>query len=318
MIALFQFFVPTATDTAALVVRLSFLLLIVSCSLLLHEFTKSVVFVLPFIIALLVIPYVIQYMAEVLTEISFAAFMMISVFSLLRHSRTDKLGWLILAAVFASASALTRYLGYAMLLTLWVYIGFYDFRRRKRVPESILIAVLAAIPSLAYVVRNQIVFGAPHGHSISPGFRLFGDLALTIDVLRADLGWWLVLLVILSVVVVAMRWTANRPPALLLLFVGTAYLAMTLYGTSSDRVTPIYSRYFVPLYPLVLVFIVAVLNGISHYRSLVQLGMVVLVLYGVATVMPDASRQVDYIVKRHNAHAWHDYAKSPWSATARE
>lgn len=180
------------------------------------------------------------------------------------------------------------------------------------------VTVAACLPSALYVIRNVIVTGTPHGPVLDPGLKIFGDIALATETWQKDLGFSLSILFILSLAILLKNKTSNRPSALIVISIIMAYVGIILYGTSTDTVMPIGTRYFVPMYPLVLVFISIVLSGVRQYRSVIQTAALSLLIFGIVENQAESCRPLEKIASRNNGHAWHNDAGFNQTVTAKK
>ena len=110
------------------------------------------------------------------TDSMFILFSVLSLWKLDQWTVNSKDSNLILAATYASLSSLTRYTGFAVLLSSLIIIGFRrHIMLREKVRYAIVYAVVSALPSGIWMLRNYFTIGrltAPYGGESSDWFNV--------------------------------------------------------------------------------------------------------------------------------------------------
>lgn len=195
------------------------------------------------------------------TEPLYAVFFMSAlVFAALAWERRRP-EYFIPVALFASAAAMTRYVGYSLIAILIAWGALYSLTRRSPGRRALFLpvgAMLAAcVPSLLWVIRNRRASGTPHGervYEISPVGPYVRELA---DTLAGDFGAAGLALLIAATVLFSVRTVSelretrrvSSPWIALLPVLAVIYYALLLRSKSTIYISsPITSRYAFPAY----------------------------------------------------------------------
>lgn len=118
-----------------------------------------------------------QHTATAYTEPLFVLFICSSLFALDRYLEAGDRHLLIIAAICAALTCLTRYVGVALVVgTLSVLLLQRGATRPSRVRETILYSVIAITPVGLWMIRNFLITGQPVGRNYPTDFTLESSL----------------------------------------------------------------------------------------------------------------------------------------------
>lgn len=265
------------------------------------------------------------------TEPVYASFMLAALLAAARAwEKSDPVPFAA-AAPFASAAAMTRYVGYSLIAILLLYAFVFSVVHRRRgalarfLPVPALLA--ACIPSLLWVVRNRRHSGTPHGERVYESSPLAPYLRELQETLSADFGPVGLALLIAGAALFAARavseWRDSRrvssPWILMLPVLALVYYALLLRSKSTIYISsPITSRYAFPAY-----FPLAAFTGIAFARGLptsLYARLPVLAFFGafLALHVGGLVRRMDEIKDRTGSEAAHVQPGFDRSATREE
>ncbi len=175
-------------------------------------------------------------------------------------------GSLVWLAVLTAAICSLRYVGVTVVAVGGIFIllsGNFTWPRRLR--RTLVFGMLAALPTLVWLIRNLMVMGQLAGERSPSSFGLFQNLRFTVK----HLAWWILheswgpvipslLLAVLLSILLFVRWSRRKHETqgkilrILECFI-VLNLAFLIYTSSRYAFEAIHSRYLLPVFlPLLL------------------------------------------------------------------
>jgi hypothetical protein len=113
---------------------------------------------------------VLSLMYFVQTEATFIALTLLALWAVFRFSDTHRWGWFALAAVTQWFGYMDRYVGLVLIgsIALWLLFDRGFTRVRDRVRNAVAYFAAACVVPAIWVIRNEIVVGAPFGGRDTP------------------------------------------------------------------------------------------------------------------------------------------------------
>lgn len=316
-LALALFIQPFPDDAAALLSGIHLYAVLALTALLVGRILQSSHWAACAVLALGLLPGHLHMYTAALTEPTFATCVVAHVLCLCLYHNSRRFQYFVLAAVCASAAALTRYIGYSVLLSFFGYALFAWRGQPYRAKWRLLVSSVAFLPSATYAFCNYWTTGHAHGGRSPAIVGLWHNVSLTATTLVSDLGI-LLLPIVVALVWSVSRWCRRQPAAWIdvsIRYTGIligAYLALLLYGTSTVRIDPISTRYFAPIYPLLLFLAFAPLglqaatsNRPTMRRRLVAIVFGGLVFLGIAGQKSEMQAILWHFEKRTDARGSH-------------
>ncbi|EDN69288.1 membrane protein [Beggiatoa sp. PS] len=111
---------------------------------------------------------------------------------MIKHYETKSLKYYLLAAIFVSLAALTRYIGYSLIATFFVYTIYFLIIQNQEKSGSknhlwhkyLFLNSLTYIPSLLYLGNNYIISHTFHGQRYPSNLTIFENLLFIFNVLN--------------------------------------------------------------------------------------------------------------------------------------
>jgi hypothetical protein len=315
-------------DAAALLSGLTMVLFLFVLALILRNYSKDIILIGLFLLTLFTFDGFLHSYKFALSEAPFSLFLLLNFYSVIKHYETKKLKYYIFAALFTSLAALTRYIGYGLIATLFIYTLHFLYANRDDKSISaktyLLWNSLSYIPSLLYLMRNFAIWQTLHGPRVSPFRTLYYNLEQTFKVLGKELNLFLLALLVIALVLfiflVRSRGQPERnryvlPLAYIAFFVGL-YLAMLLYVTTQTAVVKIQTRYFSPIYFHLFIFVFISFQGALRigiederleaiYKSALQVAVYGLTLAALIVQIRYFGEFMDGIARKQHERASH-------------
>ena len=283
-----------------------------------------------------------------LSEAPFTSLLVLHCVCIARHlelARNDSragLGWFALAAVCVGMSAVVRVMGYALIAAFSAYAFAWILRgARLAATRGKLLAAhsLSYLPALGIAIANAAAGRAVHGErpptQAAESFTVNVERAIT--TLGTDLGAALVATIAASLVAFFVHLqrkgtargstsTASLGAAslyLYLLAVIAVYVPVLIAGASLTRISPIGTRFLMPIYPL----LVLLALGVARFAPtpLLKIGGVlsaVSFLHIIGLGVPElARRHAEFVGVAAQSRALHlapGYDQSPSSRAVRD
>ena len=265
-------------EAAALLSGLTMILFLFVFTSTLRNYSDDIILIGLFLITLFTFDRFLHSYKFALSEASFSLFLLLNFYFVIKHYETKRLKYYVFAALFTSLAALTRYLGYGLIATFFVYTLYFLYANRDDETISAKIYLLwnslSYIPSLLYLMRNYAIWQTLHGPRVSPFRTLFYNLEQTFKVFGKELNLFLLALLVIALVLFIFlvksggQTEKNRyvvPLTYIAFFVGL-YSAMLLYVTAQTAVVKIQTRYFSPLYFYLFLFVFVSFQGALRIR----------------------------------------------------
>jgi hypothetical protein len=267
LINLLMIFNPFPAESAVIVSGLSMMLLLLVFVLTMHEFRIGPMLSVLLLVLLFTFSRMLIVFEYAWSEGPFAAFCATAFFFVVRHYKTNNIIHYIFAALFVSLAVITRYVGFALIFTLGMYTVFFlysnNIKRFDLFFKYLVAYSFSFVPILLYILNNYISTGTLLGPRIEAKVSLYRNLFLLVDVLRSDIGLPLGIMLTIALAIFGIRVSKIKvragsetlvPLSFLLVFL-LSYLSFIVYTTSSVAVDGINTRYFSPIYPLMVLFI---------------------------------------------------------------
>ncbi len=270
IIHMFMFFKRFPAEAAALASGIIMILTLVVFVLIMQKFSRDIFLNSILLLSLFTFSKFVFVFGSAWTEGLYGLFTLLALYFVLRHHETQRTTYYIFAAICVSSTALTRYLGYSLVVTFFLYTLYFLWVGRKDKKERtgwlLKYAVLFSIsylPSLLYIIRNYFISQTFHGARIPTTLTLIDNLNRVSHLFGKELSvYFLILLAVsflLYVILLKHHRDSNRRPLLLvstfILVYISIYMAMILHTTSTIKIDPVSTRYFSPVYPLFFLFI---------------------------------------------------------------
>ncbi|MEN6299227.1 MAG: glycosyltransferase family 39 protein [Anaerolineaceae bacterium] len=321
VLAAFEKFGLDAVFAARMVNALAFGFNIILCGLLIERFTHSQLLAILGGIIFLCSDVLIEAHSWAMSEPLFLSLYLGSLLMMVSYLKHPQRKWIIAAGVLLGLSFLTRYLGIALILAVMLTcLTAPSIPKSRRWKDLITFAVISLLPVILWVGYTILTIG-------SPTDRAFDFYLITSkQILRAFntmLVWfipgrlvngheilWLIALVVCGILL----WLFGRkriPPdevaadlktryslLLFLLFQFVCYIPTIFLSKSFfDPLTPLNNRILLPLLPILLVFLMLLLQFLWRNGNLIRktgLVLCVFLLLGVYTY-----RATDIIPRLH-------------------
>lgn len=278
LISLSMFANGFPAEATALLSGLTMILFLLVFTLILRNYSEDTILIVLFLLTLFTFDRFLHSFKFALSEAPFSLFLLLNFYCVIKHHETKQLKYYVLAALFTSLAALTRYMGYGLIVTFFAYTLY--FLHVNRVDDTVsarkylLWNSVSYIPSLLYLIRNYAIWQTLHGPRISPFRTLFYNFEQTFKVFGKELNLFLLALLVLALTLFIFlvktggQTETNRyvlPLAYIMFFVGL-YLAILLYVTTQTAVVKIQTRYFSPVYFYLFLFVFISFQGGMHRR----------------------------------------------------
>jgi hypothetical protein len=282
LLNLFMFFNVFPAEAAALLSGCSMLILLVIFTLILKKFSQNLLLNTLFVLTLFTLTGFLDSYLFVMSESPFALFLILHIYFLLKHNETQLVKYYVLAAIFVSLATLTRYMGYPLILTFFIYTIYFLVKSGKQKNQYflwnqyLLLNSLTYLPIILYLVRNYMISRTFHGHREPAELSIFQNLHRVVEVFTSDFSIFLLILLIISLIFYVFL-IKNRNQliinhsllALSYIFAFIViYTIMIVYTTSQVIVNPISTRYFSPIYFTFFLFIFISFNSILRFNSI--------------------------------------------------
>ncbi|MEE3332559.1 MAG: hypothetical protein VX246_16955 [Myxococcota bacterium] len=283
-----------------------------------------------------------------LSEAPFTSLLILHCVCVARHlelARNDSkagLGWFALAAVCVGMSAVVRVMGYALIAAFsayafaWVLRGTHLARTRLKLLAA---HSLSYLPALAIAIANAAAGSAVHGDR--PPTRAAETFTVNVErviaTLGTDLGAALVATIAASLVAFFVHLqrqgtargstsTASLRAASLYLYLLTivaVYVPVLIAGASLTKISPINTRFLMPIYPLLILLAL----GVARFAPtpLIKIGgflSAVSFAHVVGLGLPElARRHAEFVVVAEQPRTLHlatGYDRSPSSRAVRD
>ncbi|NIM97287.1 MAG: hypothetical protein GTO24_04150 [candidate division Zixibacteria bacterium] len=265
-------------EAAGLLSGLTMVLFLFVFTLILRNYSRDIILIGLFLLALFMFDRFLHSYKFALSEALFSLFLLLNFYSVMKHYETKQLKYYVLAALFTSLAALTRYMGYGLIVTFFAYtLYFLHVNREDKTVSArkyILWNSLSYIPSLLYLMRNYAIWQTFHGPRVRPFRTLFYNLEQTLKVIGRETNLFLLALLVLALILFIFlvktggQTEKNRyvlPLAYIAFFVGL-YLVILLYMIAQNAVVKIQTRYFSPIYFYLFLFVFISFQGALHRR----------------------------------------------------
>jgi len=282
-IALGQFIMNTPTQSAVLVSTvmlfltfyfLNKIMLIANLSLIIRAFAILFLFFNPKFL------YVFHY---AWSEGIFTAAFLGAVYFLARHFKEEKIQFLIYATVLVSVAALSRYLGYSMIILILIYIISYQFCKRELFSKSSLINYVIVLASgflsFLWIIRNYLIDETFHGHRNPSPYTVADNLYYLIKIVTVvdNKIITLVSLLFLPIFLFSFfkylknNFNYKNPETFVIVIFSMAvfiYISLTIYSASTAAFDRLSTRFFAPIYPFIsFIFFVLIKIVIKEFFS---------------------------------------------------
>jgi hypothetical protein len=328
-------------EAAALLSGLTMILFLFVYVLTLRNYSDDIILIGLFLITLFTFDRFLHSYKFALSEASFSLFLLLNFYFVIKHYETRQTKYYVFAALFTSLAALTRYMGYGLIATFFLYTLYFLYTNRDEKTVSartyLLWNSLSYIPSLLYLMRNYAIWQTLHGPRVSPFRTLFYNLEQTFKVFGKELNLFLLALLVLALVLFIFLVKSGGhtgkdryvvPLAYIAFFVGL-YLAMLLYVTAQTAVVKIQTRYFSPLYFYLFLFVFISFQGALRvrieneqlegvYKAVVQVAIYALTIAALIVQVRYFGEFMDEIARKQHERASHVDAGYSASVTLRE
>jgi len=285
LLNLFMFFNVFPAEAAALLSGFSMLLLLVILTLILKKFSKNLLLNILFLLTLFTLTGFLDSYLFVMSESPFALFLILHVYFLVKHNETQQVKYYVLAAIFVSLATLTRYMGYSLIVTFFIYTIYFLVKLSKQKNTSknqyllwnqyLLLNSLTYLPIILYLIRNYFISRTFHGNREPAELSIFQNLHRVVEVFTSDFSVFLLILLLISLIfyvfIIKNRKQLAINHSLLALSYIFAFIViytiMLVYTTSQVIVNPISTRYFSPIYFAFFLFIFISFNSILRLLS---------------------------------------------------
>ncbi len=246
------------------------------------------------------------------TESFFNLMVMAFLLRLPSVAREDRWGPLLALAILAAAAWLLRYVGLTLVAVGGLFILFAGgMSWPRRLARTATFALVAALPTALWMIRNLEVMGQMAGERSPSSFGLFQNLRFTVK----HLAWWVVheswgpaipslVFVLILAILLGVRWRRRtedrRRPLLLVLEVFIFLnLAFLIYTSTRYAFEAIHSRYILPVLLPLLFWMAIQLDQIMSSWKL-RMGRVLLVaVLTLWLVFPAAQTMARVVGARH-------------------
>jgi len=345
LINLFMFFNPFPAEAAALLSGISILLFFIIFTLILKRFSQNVFLNSLFLLTLFTFIGLSPISLLVSSEVAFSLFLVLNFYFVIKHYETKSLKYYLLAAIFVSLAALTRYIGYSLIATFFVYTIYFLIIQNQEKSGSknhlwhkyLFLNSLTYIPSLLYLGNNYMISHTFHGQRYPSNLTIFENVLSTFKVFKSDISFFLWLLLTISIVLyfflmMAKKYLlAKQHTSLVLsyiLFFILTYTTIVVYTASQVKIDPIQSRYFSPIYSYFFLFIFISFKNTLHllkmerankyfYNSL-QIVLYSLVLATFLTYAKDYTQSIKNIFQKQHTAAYYSEAGFKLSTTSKK
>ncbi|MBN2526932.1 MAG: glycosyltransferase family 39 protein [Deltaproteobacteria bacterium] len=279
LIHLFMYFTPLPNAAAGLASGFSLFvgLLFVALTLkkaLRHPPLEFAVFITLLSFACFWVPYY-----NVWSEGTYLACSAANIYFIFQYFDKRKLAYFILAALFASMTALTRYIGYTLLLNFSL-TTFYVLATEHGITKRILIfisMVLSFVPSALWAFRNYKLTETLHGVRSETGVTMLESTHYLINhlknTLNDPLSWLLFAIFVFFGYRVRRHFTSGTKASsthALEYYVfgyGIIFTGILIYSSAQSNLNLIGTRLLHPIYPLLLLFAGI---GLSQMRETIE------------------------------------------------
>jgi hypothetical protein len=321
-------------EAAALLSGLTMILFLFVFTSTLRNYSDDIILIGLFLITLFTFDGFLHSYKFALSEASFSLFLLLNLYFVIKHYETKQTKYYVFAALFTTLAALTRYMGYGLIATFFVYTLYFLYANRD---TYLLWNSLSYIPSLLYLMRNYAIWQTLHGPRVSPFRTFFYNLEQTFKVFGKELNLFLLALLVIALVLFIFlvksggQTEKNRyvvPLAYIAFFVGL-YLAMLLYVTAQTAVVKIQTRYFSPLYFYLFLFVFISFQGALRiridneqleeiYKAVLQVAVYGLTIAALVVQVRYFGEFMDEIARKQHERASHVDAGYSASLTLKE
>jgi len=264
VINLLMYAEPFVIDAASLLSGFSMLLLLVAFTRIIQRYSERSIVNCLLLLAFFTHAKVLHLYEYAWSESLFSLFLITHIYFVMKHLRTGKFSFYVFASLFASFSALTRYPGYAVIASFFLYTVYIvrhtrDFRGWS---TYLLSYSVSFIPSLLWVGRNYLIFGTLHGVRDPSEATISESITLIAKILLEDLDIVLLGLLLISLFRYLWMWRehTNGTRRTSVVFLSYLLSLFSLYIllmilVSLHAAVPALSRYFSPLYFTLYLFI---------------------------------------------------------------
>ncbi len=187
-------------------------------------------------------------------------------FFVIKHYEKQRTRDYFYASLIIALAPFIRYIGLALVALFLGYTIYFIFafrvNKRSSVVKYLLLSTISFLPIGLYLLRNYRDTGTLTGERLPANLTIFGNLNSVLEVFVQDINLYFRILFLISVIFyVIILFNKNRIgntknifPSSFILILFFLYTCFILYTTTQAKVDPIGTRYFAPLYPLLLIF----------------------------------------------------------------
>ncbi len=272
-VAIGQFFIETPSGGATLVSAVMLFLSLFFTNKIM-EFVNIELSIRAFAIVLLFLNikflYIFQY---AWSEGPFTAFFLGAVYFLMRHYQEEKTKYLLFASFFVAIVALSRYLGYSLIIMLMLYVFYFNFKKRDFFSKQALIRYffigISGFFSFIWILRNYFKDKTFHGPRSPSTYSLIENIKLFIKTTIVDNSIIFIIIVLFFPLVLYLIWQIYKDKNLarknaIIIFSITViiYILLTIYSATIARFDKLKTRFFAPIYPFVIFIFALIINEI--------------------------------------------------------
>ena len=302
LINLVMFVHKFPAESAALISGICMIGVLITYVALLQKYSDDIFLKIFFLFLLFFFAKFLSIYDVVWSETLFTLLILLSLYFVINHYEKHRLRDYVFASIFISLASLTRYAGIPFIALFFVYT-FYDLSRksdfRLNATKYLLLNSLSYIPIILYLRSNYINSGTFFGPRVPPNLTIFDNLHRTIEVFNSDFGLFLLILLLISTIFYfelikktekaqSERNISFSLTALVVTFI--SYTFFIIYTATQAKVDPINTRYYAPIYPIILLFIfIGISNAIrfekvSNLSWLAKLQPLMFAIYGLTLI----------------------------------
>jgi hypothetical protein len=284
-ISLVMFISEFPAEATAILSGIYMWLFLIGFTLILRQFGRQVLLNSLFLITLFTFIPILTNYTFASTESLFFLSLILNFYWIIKHHHTQNTSYYFLGAITATLAALTRYIGYSLIITFFIYTLYLIVISIKKhtqpkyivIYKYLILNTIAAIPVIMYMIRNYSISQTFHGHRMPSEYTLWQNLYFSWEVLISDLTFSVWLLLITASLLSFLIYKSQSPlkkislPIFYIILFMMIYLIMLFYSTSQIKLDIMSTRYLSPLYIclFILIFIsfneILMLNSNNHY-----------------------------------------------------
>jgi 4-amino-4-deoxy-L-arabinose transferase-like glycosyltransferase len=292
-LATFEFLGVDAVLAARLLNSIAFGVSLFFTGLLAHKVTRSWGFTLLTALIFLFSDVLIEVHAWAMSEPLYLLFALSSLYFLIVYTERRNWGWLIVSAVLAGLSFITRYIGMSILLAA-ITLLFFDSQIpwRRRLGNVLALGGIGSIPMVIWLVRNLIVINSVTDRNPGLYFITLQQFRKSINTMlvwfipgryvHTREFWWLAILLLMIIVIflISKRFRIGQNTdsdnyshhiARRLLALQVIYHVALVWISKSffTPIIPLNNRIFSPILPSLIILIVALMADLWQSKRTV-------------------------------------------------